>query len=130
MEYCFSKKLNKLSFQEAVEKTKEVLKTEGFGVISEIDLAKTLKEKINVDFKKYTILGACSPSFAHQAVLAEDNIGVFLPCNIVITETASKDAIKIAVVNPEASMMAVDNPKLASISNDINAKLQRVLKAI
>jgi len=130
MEYCFSKTLNNLTFQEVVEKTKQVLQTEGFGVISEIDLDKTLKEKLNIDFKKYKILGACSPRFAHQAVLAEDDIGVFLPCNIVVTEIKATGAIKVSIVNPEASMMAVKNEKLAAIADEIKAKLQWVLKSI
>lgn len=102
MEYYFSKTIN-ASFDEAIQQTTEALKTEGFGVISEIRMHDKLKEKLNVDFKRYTILGACNPPFAYKALQAEDKIGTMLPCNVLVIEQGPNN-IEIAAVNPIASM--------------------------
>src|SRR5659263_278381 len=114
MSYYIDKKLN-TSFEDAVELVKEALKKEGFGVLSEINVHTTLKEKLNVDFRKYKILGACNQPFAYKALQYENKIGTMLPCNVVIQELG-KDEIEVTAVDPVASMMAVDNPQLADIA--------------
>ncbi|HMR55723.1 MAG TPA: DUF302 domain-containing protein [Cyclobacteriaceae bacterium] len=128
MDYYFSKTLE-TSFEEAIQKTTEALKTEGFGVISEINIHEKLKEKLNVDFRKYKILGACNPPSAYKALQAEDKIGTMLPCNVIVQEL-SPDRIEVAAVNPIASMMAIQNPALATIAEEITTKLQAVIKSL
>ncbi len=129
MSYYHAKTLKGLSFEEAVEKTKVALKTQGFGVLSEIDIQGTLKEKIGVDFRKYRILGACNPGFAHKALSAEDKIGVFLPCNVIVQELANGD-IEVAAVDPVASMVSVKNPALESIASEVQSKIATAVAAI
>ena len=129
MSYYHAKTLKGLSFEEAVEKTKVALKTQGFGVLSEIDIQGTLKEKIGVDFRKYRILGACNPGFAHKALSAEDKIGVFLPCNIIVQELANGD-IEVAAVDPVASMVSVKNPALEGIASEVQSKIATAVAAI
>ena len=128
MEYYFSKTLE-TSFDEAVQKITEALKQEGFGVISEINIHEKLKEKLNVDFRRYRILGACNPPYAYKSLLAEDKVGTMLPCNVIVQEFAP-DRIEITAVNPIASMMAIKNPDLESIAQEITAKLQTVIKSL
>ncbi len=126
MTYYFSKTKN-ASFQEAVEKVKDELKKEGFGILTEIDVKETLKQKLDVDFRKYRILGACNPPFAHKALMAEDKIGTMLPCNVVVQELSS-GVVEIAAVDPVASMQAVGNPQLAEIAEQIQWKLKKVIE--
>jgi len=128
MDYYFSKKIN-VSFDEAVNKTIEALSTEGFGVISEINMHEKLKEKLDVDFKKYKILGACNPSFAYKALQAEDKIGIMLPCNVLVIEQ-EKNKIEIAAVNPIISMQAILNPALGDIAKEVTDKLKKVIENI
>lgn len=128
MDYYFSKTLS-TSFEEAIRKTTEALKAEGFGVISEINIHEKLKEKLNVDFRRYKILGACNPSYAYKALQAEDKIGTMLPCNVIVQEL-SPDHIEVAAVNPIASMMAIHNPALATIAEEVTAKLQAAIKSL
>ena len=128
MDYYFSKILE-TSFDEAVEKTVEALKTEGFGIISEINLHEKIKEKLNVDFRQYKILGACNPSYAYKALQAEDKIGTMLPCNVIVQEL-SKNRIEIAAVNPIASMVAVQNPALENIAQEVTSNLQSAIKSL
>lgn len=125
MEYYFSKILN-TSFDEAIKITTEALKTEGFGVISEIRMHEKLKEKLNVDFKRYTILGACNPPFAYKALQAEDKIGTMLPCNVLVIEQGL-NKIEIAAVNPIASMQAISNPALGDVAQQVTDKLKKVI---
>ena len=125
MRYYFSKILN-VSFDEAVSKVIEVLKKEGFGILTDIDVKETLKKKLSVDFKKYRILGACNPPFAYQALQAEDKIGTMLPCNVIVQEHA-EGKVEVAAVDPIASMMAIENPKLRGIAEQVQAKLKRVI---
>lgn len=125
MEYYFSKTLN-VSFDEAIKITTEALKSEGFGVISEIRMHEKLKEKLDVDFKKYTILGACNPPFAYKALQAEDKIGTMLPCNVLVIEQAENE-IEIAAVNPIASMQAIVNPALGEVAQQVTDKLKKVI---
>jgi uncharacterized protein (DUF302 family) len=128
MEYYFSKTVN-LSFDEAIIRVTDVLKSEGFGVISEIRMNEKLKEKLGVDFKRYTILGACNPSYAYKALQIEDKIGTMLPCNIVVQEL-SENHIEVAAVNPIASMMAIQNPALIGIAKEVTDKLQVVISRL
>ena len=125
MEYYFSKTLN-VSFDEAIKITTEALKSEGFGVISEIRMHEKLKEKLDIDFKKYTILGACNPSFAYKALQAEDKIGTMLPCNVLVIEQAENE-IEVAAVNPIASMQAITNPALGDVAQQVTDKLRKII---
>jgi len=128
MQYYFEKTLN-CSFDEAVERVTEELKKEGFGILTEIDVQATLKKKLNVDFRKYRILGACNPPFAHKALQAENKIGTLLPCNVVVQEL-DNGKTEVAVVDPMASMQAVENDTLGEVANTIRAKLQMVIENI
>jgi uncharacterized protein (DUF302 family) len=128
MEYYFSKTIS-LSFDDAIVRVTEVLKSEGFGVISEIRMHEKLKEKLGVNVKKYTILGACNPSYAYNALQVEDKIGTMLPCNIVVQEL-SVNHIEVAAVNPIASMMAIQNPALTAIAKEVTDKLQVVISRL
>lgn len=125
MSYYFSKILN-VSFDEAIARVTEELKKEGFGILTDIDVQATLKKKLNVDFRKYRILGACNPPFAYQALQAEDKIGTMLPCNVVVQELP-KGNVEIAAVDPVASMKAITNPELGEIAVEVQAKLKRVI---
>lgn len=128
MNYYFSKTLE-ASFDKAVQKTVEALKTEGFGVISEINIHEKLKEKLNVDFRQYKILGACNPTYAYKALQAEDKIGTMLPCNVIVQEL-SENRVEVAVVNPIASMMAIQNPELEDIATVITEKIQKAISLL
>ena len=125
MSYYFSKTLE-ISFDEAVTRVTEELKTEGFGILTDIDVKATLKKKLNVDFKNYRILGACNPPFAYQALQAEDKIGTMLPCNVTVQENAEGN-IEVAAIDPIASMQAIHNPKLRDIAEQVQAKLKTVV---
>jgi len=125
MSYYFSKTVE-MSFDEAVGKVTEELKKEGFGILTDIDVKETLKKKLNVDFKKYRILGACNPPFAHKALQAEDKIGLMLPCNVVVEETADRK-IEVAAIDPVASMQAIENPRLREVAEQVRDKLKRVI---
>jgi len=125
MEYYFSKTITG-SFDEAIEKVTEALKTQGFGILSEIDIKATLKKKLDVDFYNYKILGACNPQFAYKALLAEDKIGTMLPCNVIIQEKVSGQVV-VSAVDPAASMQAVENTALNEIAAEVRAKLQKVI---
>ena len=128
MKYYFSKTI-KASFDDAIQKTTNALAAEGFGVLTEIDVKETFKKKLNVDFPKYKILGACNPSFAYKALQAEDKIGTMLPCNVIVREK-NEGEVEIAAVDPIASMQAVENPQLENIATEVRAKMQRVVEAI
>ncbi len=128
MSYYITKS-TKGDFDAVVSKVIEKLKDEGFGVLTEIDVANTLKQKLGVEMKHYRILGACNPGFAHKALSVEDNIGVMLPCNVVVQE---KDAgeVDIAAIDPRVAMKAVGNPALAEIAEEVAERLSRVVSAI
>ena len=124
--YYFNKAVN-LQFEEAVRKVTDELKMEGFGVLTEIDVTSTLKKKLDVDFRKYTILGACNPPFAHKALMEEDKIGTMLPCNVIVQELGDGE-IEVAAVNPVESMAAVKNINLYEIADTVKLKLKRVIE--
>ncbi|SRR5690554_3138906 len=128
MKYFFEK-TTEYAFDEAVDKVTEELKKEGFGVLSEINIHEQLKEKLDIDFRKYKILGACSPAKAYEALQVENKIGTMLPCNVIVQELEN-GKVEVAAVNPVASMMAVDNSKLIEIATEIKEKLQRVIHAL
>lgn len=128
MEYYFSKTITD-SFENAIQKVTEALKTEGFGILTEIDLKATLKKKLDVDFYNYTILGACNPPFAYKALLAEDKIGTMLPCNVIVQEKVPGQ-IEVSAVDPAASMQAVENDKLAEIATEIRDRLKKVIEQL
>ena len=116
-------------FNSAVEKVTQCLKNEGFGVLTTIDVAQTLKQKIGVDFPRYTILGACNPNFAHQALQAEDKIGVMLPCNVVVKEKAG-GGVEVAAIDPRIAMQQIGNPALAEIAEQVSQGLSRALASV
>ncbi|MEJ2505983.1 MAG: DUF302 domain-containing protein [Ignavibacteriaceae bacterium] len=127
MQYGFSKTID-LSFENTIEKVIEELKKEGFGVLTTIDVKETLKKKIDVDFKKYTILGACNPPLAHKALQAEEEIGLLLPCNVIVYEKDNKTAV--SVFNPGLMSQVVDNKNLKPVADEVQEKLKRVLNNI
>jgi uncharacterized protein (DUF302 family) len=126
MEYYFTKTLN-ASFDEAVTRVTDVLKTEGFGIISEINIHDKIKEKLGIDFKKYRILGACNPGYAYKALQTEEKIGTMLPCNVIVIDKENGQT-EVSAVNPVASMMAIHNPALESIALEVTEKLKRVIE--
>jgi uncharacterized protein (DUF302 family) len=128
MEYYFSKMII-CNFDEAIIRVTDVLKSEGFGIISEIRMHEKLKEKLGIDYKKYTILGACNPGYAYKALQVEDKIGTMLPCNVVVQEL-SANQIEVAAVNPIASMMAIQNPELIGIAKEVTDKLQAIISRL
>ena len=128
MSYYFAKTIE-ASFEDAVSRTREALKAEGFGVITEIDVQKTLKTKIDVDFRPYLILGACNPAMAYEALKVEDKVGTMLPCNVVVQQLA-KGRVEVAAIDPVASMQAIGNPALTEKAAEVAAKLQSALGRI
>jgi uncharacterized protein (DUF302 family) len=127
MKYGLSKEVS-LSYEKAVETVTEELKKEGFGVLTTIDVKETLKKKLDVDFDKYIILGACNPPFAHKALLAEEQIGLLLPCNVIVYE--KKGRTIVAVFDPMSMTKMVENESLNIVAEEVAAKLQRVLNAV
>ncbi|MFC1614749.1 DUF302 domain-containing protein [Gemmatimonadota bacterium] len=125
MEYCFSKKVA-YSYEEAISKVTDELKGEGFGVLTEIDVKATLRKKLDVDFRKYAILGACNPQFAYRALSAEDKIGIFLPCNVVVQEHDSGE-VEVSAVDPVGMMQMVDKPELNEMAAQVAERLKRVI---
>lgn len=128
MSYYFTKTIN-VNFEQAIQLVTEKLKKEGFGVLSEIDIKEKLKEKLNVDFRKYKILGACNPAYAYKALQKENKIGVMLPCNVIIQETTDGKT-EVAAVDPVASMSAIENPGLRDIAGEIQKKLINVIEKL
>lgn len=116
----------KKSFEETITDTTEALKKEGFGVLTTIDVKETLKEKIGVDFKRYTILGACNPGFAHKALQTADEIGLLLPCNVVVTEEKNGET-KVSIFDPMTMTKLVQNPELEKIAKEVQEKLIQVI---
>lgn len=128
MTYYMATKLQ-VPFDVAVSRTEAALKTEGFGVLSRVDIQQTLKSKINIDFRPYTILGACNPTLAHKALQLEDKVGLMLPCNIIIQQSDS-GKVEIAAIDPVASMQAIINPGLMSAAQAVREKLSRVIELL
>ena len=127
MQYGFSKTTD-YSFEQAIEKVTEELKKEGFGVLTTINVKDTLKKKINVDFKNYTILGACNPPFAHQVLQAEEEIGLLLPCNVIVYEKDDKTVVSI--FDPMIMTEVIDNPKVKPVAEEVKKKLEKEFQAL
>ena len=129
MNYRMSAAVN-LPYEQAVQRTREALAAEGFGVLSEIDVRATLAKKLDVDFRPYIILGACNPPLAHRALTTERDIGVLLPCNVVVYAGDEPDTSVVSAVNPELSMSNVGNETLRPVAAEVKARLSRVLDAL
>jgi uncharacterized protein (DUF302 family) len=127
MQYGFSKTVD-IPYEQAIEKVTAELKKEGFGVLTSIDVKDTLKQKINVDFKKYAILGACNPPIAHRALQEEEDLGLLLPCNVVVYEKENKT--RVSIFDPMVMTWIMENDNMKPIATEVQEKLQRVLKAI
>lgn len=127
MSYYFSTVLKNKSFEQVIDNVKAELAKEGFGVPSEVDMQKTFKMKLGIDFRKYHILGACNPEYAKKAVESEKNLGVLLPCSVVVQEHENGE-IEVASVDALASMMAVSNPTVQEIATEIARRLERVIE--
>src|SRR5690554_2206431 len=129
MDYFFSAILKNSTFEEAITKTKAALKVEGFGVLSEINIKDTLKNKIDVDIDPYVILGACSPKHAYEAIKSEPHIGVFLPCNVIVKKLKD-NSIEVSAADPIASMGSVENKALGQVALDVESKLKKVIASV
>ncbi|MDA0733638.1 MAG: DUF302 domain-containing protein [Chloroflexi bacterium] len=126
-EYSFEAKLN-LPYEQALEKVTEALKAEGFGVLTKIDVKATLKEKLDTDFRKYTILGACNPPLAHRALSADLDVGLLLPCNVIVYEEGSGSVVKL--MDPLSMLSVISRPEVESVAEEANKRLERVAKAL
>ena len=127
--YGFEKKLERTTFENAVEQVTGALKAEGFGILTEIDVKATLKKKLDVDFRRYLILGACNPSLAHKALEAEPHIGLLLPCNVVVQE-ALDDGVVVSIADPKAMFTFVDNADIAPVAIEAEQRLRRVIDGL
>ena len=119
-----------LPYELAVERAREALAAEGFGILAEMDIAATLKKKLNVDFRPYVILGACNPPLAHQALLAEPDIGLLLPCNVIVYATDEPGQSVVAAMDPVEALALTGNESIRSIAEDVKARLRRVLESV
>lgn len=128
MSYHFTRVLD-TSFDEAISRVTAVLADHGFGVLTTIDVKATLKKKLDVDFRPYTILGACNPHFAHKALQREDKIGTMLPCNVLVEQKAAGQ-VEVSAVDPLASMQAIANPDLAEVANEVRERLKTVIETL
>ena len=126
--YGFGKTVE-LGFDAAVDRVSAELAKEGFGILTEIDVKATMKKKLDIDFRPYTILGACNPEFAHKALQSEDMIGTMLPCNVVVRDAGSGNT-EVAAIDPVASMQAIDNPELKRAAVNVRGKLQKVVDGL
>ncbi len=128
MEYYFSKRVS-IPFSKAIDKMTDELNKQGFGIVTTINIKDVLKKKINVDFRNYTILGACNPRYAHEGLLEEDKLGIFLPCNLVVQELDNGE-VEISVVNPEEMMRTFDDLNLKTFATDVKASLLQALERV
>lgn len=126
--YAFSTFLN-TSYEVAISKVKDALKEEGFGVLTEIDVKATLKKKLNVDFRKYVILGACNPPYAHRTLLADLDVGLLLPCNVIVYETDDQKA-HVSAINPVSALEVIKSEELREIAKGVSGKLERVINKV
>ncbi len=125
MSFYFAKEVN-LSFEDAIIKVTEEVKKEGFGILTEIDIKETLKKKLDADFRKYKILGACNPNFAFEALQKEEHIGLMLPCNLIVQQKGN--AVEIAAINPLFAMSNIGNEELTGLAKEVAARLQRIIE--
>lgn len=127
--YGFETTLTNTSYEDAVRRVTEALKEEGFGILTEIDVSATLKKKLDVDFRRYLILGACNPRLAHQALEVDPNIGLLLPCNVVVQESLT-EGVSVSIADPRGMFELVDNAAVAPVADDADARLRRVIHAL
>ena len=127
--YGYEKRLGTRDFDEAVSQVTEALQKEGFGVLTEIDVKATFKKKLDVDFRRYKILGACNPTLAHKALGAEPQIGLLLPCNVVVQETDQGD-ILASIIDPKAMFALVEKPELKAVAEEADERLSRVVESL
>lgn len=127
--YGFEETLEGVGYDEAIERITQGLKAEGFGVLTEIDVKRTLKKKLDFDFRRYVILGACNPNLAKQALLGDDELGLLLPCNVVVQER-DDGKIAVSIADPRAMFTLVDNPSVAPIAEEAEARLRRALATL
>jgi uncharacterized protein (DUF302 family) len=125
--YGFTKEMD-IPYEKVIEQAREALKKEGFGILTEIDVREKMKDKLGVDMKKYIILGACNPQNAYKAIIAEENIGLMLPCNVIVYEKGSKTVL--SVIRPTAAMQMVDNQELQKVAGEVEAQLKKAFDAI
>ncbi|OOY30314.1 DUF302 domain-containing protein [Thioclava sp. F36-6] len=128
MSYTIDKRLTNTTLEEADTRTREALKEQGFGVLTEIDVQGTMKKKLDEDMPGYLILGACNPKMAHQAIQLEPNVGAMLPCNVILRQDGSD--ILVCAIDPEASMTAIDNPQLKSVAGEVRDMLAKAIEAL
>ena len=128
MSYYFSKTLQ-MPFEDAIDHVTAELKKEGFGVLTQIDVRQTMKEKLGEDFRDYRILGACNPQFAHKALSTEDKIGTMLPCNVVVQDRGNGE-VEAAAVDPVASMASIENTELESVAGEVRSRISRVIEGL
>jgi uncharacterized protein (DUF302 family) len=127
--YGFERHLRHATFEQALENVTIALKREGFGILTQIDVKDTLKKKLDVDFRRYIILGACNPPLAHKALSAEPQIGLLLPCNVVVQE-ASEGGVTVSIADPRAMFSLVNNPRLSPVVEDADQRLRRVIASL
>jgi uncharacterized protein (DUF302 family) len=127
--YGFSTRV-RMPYAEAIERVREELAKEGFGVLTEIDIAATLRKKLDVDFRPYVILGACNPPLAHRALTEEIDIGLLLPCNVIVYAGETGDESVVAAMDPRAALSLADNPAIAEVAEDVRSRLERVLRGV
>jgi uncharacterized protein (DUF302 family) len=128
MSYHFSKTLD-LPFDQAVPRVMDALKREGFGVLTDIDVKATMKAKLDQEFRPYRILGACNPQLAYRALTLEDKIGTMLPCNVIVQQHMG-GGVEVSAIDPVASMEAINNPRLAEVAKEVQAKLRRMIDGL
>ncbi len=128
--YAMERRLEHATFEGAVEQVTEALKREGFGVLTQIDVKETLKKKLDVDFRRYVILGACNPTLAHKALTAEPQIGLLLPCNVVVQEQPPHGGVLVSIADPRAMFTLVDNPALTPVVEEADQRLRRVIASL
>jgi uncharacterized protein (DUF302 family) len=128
MQYTFNKILD-MPFDDAVNRVTDELRKDGFGILTDIDVQQTLKKKLDVDFRKYRILGACNPPFAYKALQMESRIGTMLPCNVIVQEV-EQGKVEVSAIDPIASMQAIENPKLRDVAVQVRALLKKVVERL
>ena len=129
LKYGFGQTVN-LDYEKAVERTKEALASEGFGVLSEINVRETLKKKLDVDFRPYVILGACNPPLAHQALTHELDIGLLLPCNVIVYADKDPNRSVVAFMDPEAALALTGNERIRGLAQEVKERLERVMEKL
>lgn len=127
--YGFSRQLGETDFQSALRRIEDALQSEGFGILTSTDVQETLKKKLEIDFRPYTILGACNPTLAHQALQEEEQIGLLLPCNVVVQQQED-DTVVVSIADPKAMFELVDNPDVKPVAKEVEMRLRRVIQAI